>query len=114
MSELGKILEAKQRRKARLDRALAELCSQLRELGALKIILFGSMVRNETDVDSDLDLLVVMPATRRGKEWGRMVYERVECAVASDILVYNERELQEELPVNSFLQEILAFGRALE
>jgi len=34
----------------------------LRELGALKVTLFGSLVSGETDVGSDLDLLVVMPA----------------------------------------------------
>jgi len=63
-------------------------------------------------VGSDLDLLVLMPSTKTGKEWLKEVYRRVERDVATDILVYNEREFRENLPVSHFLQGV-AGGRVL-
>ncbi|HTY91741.1 MAG TPA: hypothetical protein VMC84_11245 [Methanocella sp.] len=43
MSELDKILERKKERKARLQEALESIVSQLKNLGALKIIVFGRL-----------------------------------------------------------------------
>lgn len=113
MSRLEEIRQAKERRKEKLDAALARITEKLMDLGALKVILFGSLAEGEVDVDSDLDLLVIMPATRTGKEWTRLVYDRVDRLVAADILVYNEQEFLEELPVSSFLREVLSSGRVV-
>ncbi|MCS7202697.1 MAG: nucleotidyltransferase domain-containing protein [Dictyoglomus sp.] len=47
---------------------LFNILEELKKLGALKIILFGSLVHGDVDVNSDLDLLVIMPNTKSGKE----------------------------------------------
>ncbi len=83
------------------------IVSQLKNMGSLKIILFGSLAGGDVDVHSDLDLFVIMPDTRTGKEWMDIVYEKVERRAASDIIVYNQKEFQEKLPKSSFLKSVL-------
>jgi predicted nucleotidyltransferase len=112
MSRLKQILVRKEKRKARLLASLDSIVSELRRLGALKIILFGSLIEDNVDVGSDLDLFVLMPATRTGKEWMDLIYETVTREVAADIIVFNEREIREQLPTSSFLQNILK-GRVM-
>lgn len=109
-SRLEHILNRKKRREEKLRAALGSIVDQLRALGALKVVLFGSLARAEVDVGSDLDLLVIMPATRTGEEWTRLVYERLERGVAADIIVYNESEFNAMLPRSSFLREVLRTG----
>ncbi len=106
MSALKEILQKKNKRKKKLESALATMVSQLKKLNALKVILFGSLTEGEVDVTSDLDLLVIMPSNRSGKEWLRLIYENLERDVASDIIVYNQKEFEARLPTCSFLQKI--------
>jgi len=107
MPKLIEFLQRKNERKARLQASLDSIVSQLKSLRALKVILFGSFAKGDVDVNSDLDLLVLMPSTRTGTEWMDTIYEKIERKVASDIIVYNQEELHEKLPTSSFLQNIL-------
>lgn len=107
MPKLKEILQRKIQRRARLQASLDSIVSQLKNLGALKIVHFGSFARGDVDVNSDLDLLVLMPSTKTGKQWMDEIYEKIERKVASDIIVYNQEEFQEKLPTSSFLQNIL-------
>ena len=59
-------------------------------------------------MDSDDDLFVVMPSTKTGKEWMNNVYEKLEWDIACDIIIYNEKEFEKELLINSFLSEIVS------
>lgn len=110
MSRVREIVQLKQERKARLKASLDTIVGQLKNLGAEKIVVFGSFAEGDIDVQSDLDLLVVMPSTRTGKEWTRLVYERVERNIAADIMVYTEGELEEKLPSSRFLQQVTQKG----
>lgn len=89
------------------------IVSQLRNIGASKIILFGSLAKGDVDVNSDLDLLVIMPTTKTGKGWMNLIYENVERKIASDIIVYNREEFEEKLPTSSFLRNIVKSGRVV-
>jgi len=111
MSKLKEISQRKKEREERLKSSLALVTRQLRDLGALKIILFGSLAEGDVDVFSDLDLLVIMPPQKSGKEWTRLIYENMDLGIASDIIIYNEKELQENLAKSSFLRSILNLGR---
>jgi len=113
MSKLKEILQKKKEREERLKSSLDSVVRQLGGLGALRIILFGSLAKEDIDVSSDLDLLVIMPPDKSGKEWMRLVYENVDRGVASDILVYNHRELEESLATSSFLRGILDSGKII-
>lgn len=107
MSKIAEILRRKNERRTRLLTGMDSIVDQLKGMGAVKIVLFGSLMREEVDVNSDLDLFVLMPSTKSGKEWMDLIYDRIERRVASDIIVYNEKEFQEELPWNSLLKSIL-------
>jgi uncharacterized protein len=107
MPELYEILQRKKERKARLQEALESIVGQLKSLGAIKIIVFGSFAQDKVDVNSDLDLFVLMPSTRTGKEWTDMIYDTIERKVASDIIVYNDKEFSERLPASAFLQNVV-------
>lgn len=113
MSKLAEILHRKREREERLKSSLASVTRQLRELGAVKIILFGSLAQEDVDVFSDLDLLVIMPPEKSAKEWARLIYGSVDPAVASDIIIYNQKELEENLAASSFLRSILNSGRTV-
>jgi hypothetical protein len=82
-------------------------------MGCLKIILFGPLATGEVDVNTDLDLLAIMPETKGGKDWSKLIYDKVERDVVSDIIVFNKKELEEELPTNSFLREIVESGKVV-
>jgi len=112
-SRLKDILRRKDERLRKLKSSLESIVKQLRELGALKIIFFGSVVEGEVDVNSDLDLLVIMPSTRSGKEWMKLVYEKTKTEVATDVIVYNHREFEEKLPTSSFLKNVVNTGRVV-
>jgi len=83
------------------------IVEQLKDLGATKIILFGSLARGDVDVNSDVDLFVLMPSSRTGKEWMNFIYERVERKVASKIVVFNQEEFEGKASTSSFLRNVL-------
>jgi predicted nucleotidyltransferase len=113
MQTLREILRKKEARKTDLLVALESIVRQLGNMGALKVIHFGSVARGHVDVHSDLDLLAVMPSTKSGKEWMKLVYEGVERGIASDIIVYNQDEFDQRLPSSSFLRNVLRSGRVV-
>lgn len=113
MSKLKEILEKKDKRKTELKSRLDSIKKQLIDMGALKIVLFGSLANDETDVHSDLDLLVIMPSAKSGKEWMDFFYENLERGCSSDIIVFNQEEFRKKLPKSSFLNEVLNTGKVI-
>lgn len=113
MSRVQEIIERKKIRKEKLKAALESIKHQLIGLGALKIILFGSLNDGNIDRYSDLDLFVVMPSVKTGKEWMNFLYKKIHRDIASDIIVYNEREYNENLNTSSFITEINNTGRII-
>ncbi len=101
--------EREQALRAELERIVAAL----RELGAVKVILFGSVARDEIRASSDLDLIVVMETDEPFLDRFLMVREAVKPQVACDILVYTPEEF-EQMPHHSFLiRTALREGRVL-
>lgn len=80
-----------------------------------KIIVFGSFARNESEWDSDLDLLVVMdtnlPFVERALKI-RGLFDCVPCPM--DVVVYTPDEIAHwrDIP-SSFIHQILSEGRLL-
>lgn len=61
----------------------------------LRIILFGSASRHEMGPDSDLDLLVVMPAGIHHRQVARRVYQSLRgLPLPKDIVVVTEEDIQ--------------------
>jgi predicted nucleotidyltransferase len=113
MPKLKEILQNKIDRENRLKSSMESITRQLVELGALKIILFGSLAEGRVDVYSDLDLLAIMPSEKTGKEWIDLIYENVKRGIAADIIAYNKEEMEKKLPTSSFLQHVLISGRVI-
>ena len=113
MKGTGDLLRDIKQRRDELDLALARILRQLTALGAVKVVLFGSFAEGKTHEYSDLDLLVIMPSTRTGKEWADLIYGTVERGVASDLVVYNLQEYRDMLPQSAFLQGIESSGRVI-
>jgi len=111
LQRLKEISDKISNRKIKLRNCLNLLLKQLKDFGAIKIYLFGSYVRDEIDVNSDLDIFVIMPSNKTGKEWLNFIYSNIERDVASDIIVFNDNEFKNQLSSNSFLDNIIISGR---
>lgn len=109
--DVDKIVRRKTERKELLRSSLDHLLPQLENLGAIKVVLFGSLMDGTTHSRSDLDILVVLPQERSGREWSRLIYENVDLSVAADILIFNANEFAEELETNRFLRQVVEKGR---
>ena len=110
LSSLNEILKRIAARKKLLKGSLDSLVIQLSDIGAIKIVLFGSFARDEVDINSDIDLFVIMPPNRSGREWPNLIYEKIERKTSSDIIVFNLNEYQKELSSNLFLSNIEKTG----
>ncbi len=106
-------LARREHREHALTGELHRISGQLADLGALRVIVFGSYAANTIRSSSDLDIIAVMPSTRTGKEWRRYIPDAVEHEIACDLLVYTEPELIETLPVSSFLRHAISTGRTV-
>jgi predicted nucleotidyltransferase len=96
-----------------LKRELRKISRQLRAMGALKIIVFGSFAEGDVRRSSDLDLFVVMPSQMSGREWLGKIYEEVDREANSDILAFTAEELETAPPVSRFLRHALATGKVI-
>lgn len=110
---LQKIRSRKEIQKRALQRDLEKIRRQLEDMGALKIILFGSYAQGHIRSWSDLDLISVMPSTRTSKEWMRKIYDEVEREVSCDILAYTSEELERTIPISRFLRQALKTGKVI-
>jgi predicted nucleotidyltransferase len=110
---LEDIKARKEARRKALQRSLEHITGQLRDMGALKVIVFGSFASGEITSLSDLDLIVVMPSTQSGREWMGKIYEEVDREVDCDILAYTREELEKMLPVSGILRSALSSGRTV-
>src|SRR5947209_13067994 len=78
-----------------------------------KIILFGSYAYGTPHEDSDVDILVIMPARNQGSKAGRIRWE-VPAPFAMDLIVRTPETLRWRLQEgDSFLREIVSKGKVL-
>jgi predicted nucleotidyltransferase len=78
-----------------------------------KIILFGSYAYGQPDADSDVDILVVMPA-RNELDQAVRIRLAVEAPFAVDLLVRTPKNLAWRLKEGDwFLREVMARGKVL-
>jgi len=93
---LNYILKEKKIREKLLKENLKKILKDLKKLVANKVYLFGSLLKGDIDFYCDIDLFVIMPSTKSGNEWSKIIYEEIEKSVAVDFIVFNEKEFQEE------------------
>ncbi|MEN3187673.1 MAG: HEPN domain-containing protein [Atribacterota bacterium] len=108
--KLEEIVAKKRAREEKLQDALKRIVTQLREWGALKVVLLGSFACGTVDFQSDLDLLVIMPSSQTSKAWIDQIYQHIERGIATDMVIYSQDDFEKMLPESSFLQEIFQSG----
>jgi predicted nucleotidyltransferase len=110
---LQKIRDQKEVRRRKLESELEKIKTQLINMGALKIILFGSYAQGDIRSWSDLDIIAIMPSKRTGREWMAKIYGEIDREVDCDILAYTDEELENAIPVSRFLRYALRTGRLI-
>lgn len=80
-----------------------------------KIILFGSYAYGTPNEDSDVDVMVLMPKSRRlGRRPALKIREKVEANFPVDVLVRDPLFVQERLEEGDcFLEEVMKKGRGM-
>ena len=78
---------------SKVDRLVGEV---VKRVNPLRIVLFGSAARNESGLQSDIDLLVVMPDGTHRRQTAQKLYREIKgLAVPFDIVVATEQDLAE-------------------
>ncbi|MBM3302996.1 MAG: nucleotidyltransferase domain-containing protein, partial [Deltaproteobacteria bacterium] len=75
---LEELHESQDHRRRVLERELESIRRQLVALGALRLVLFGSLAKGRVRRASDLDILAVMPDSRSGRQWTSEIYETLD------------------------------------
>ena len=98
--------------KQKLEGELSRIVESLKQLGAQRIILFGSLARGRIRVSTDIDLIAVFDDQMTFKERMKHVYSHLDAREAVDILAYNEDESEQIRNKPSF-RHVLRNARAL-
>ena len=96
----------------KLRTELNRLVTELVELGAQLIVLFGSAARGELDLFSDIDLFVVLETDLPFIERTVWLYEQLH-PEAADIICYTPSEFAQLKDKKPFLKHILSEGVVL-
>lgn len=94
---------------------IAELSDRIaREFRPERIILFGSYAWGQPTVESDVDLLVVLPFEGEAAHKAAEILRRANLSVPVDLLVRTPEQVRQRLAWNDFfLREILEKGKVL-
>jgi len=96
----------------RLQTEIDSLVEQLQTLGAVKVILFGSLARGEMSLFSDIDLLALFHRQQSARELTRWVYQHLHAHEAVDILAWDTQAFQ-QVRQRPFFRKILQEGKVL-
>jgi predicted nucleotidyltransferase len=88
------------------------LATEAAALGVQRVILFGSLVRDEDGLMSDLDVLIVWDTPLNFLERTVELYRRLQPRVATDLLVYTPAEM-ERMAHTPLVRRALQEGRVL-
>lgn len=98
--------------RARLQAEAQRLADQLKAVGAVKVILFGSLARDDISLFSDIDLLALFEGDRSARDLSRWVYQNIDTGESVDVIAYNLNafELARQRP---FFRHILQHSKVL-
>jgi len=96
----------------RLRQEVQRLTAAAVALGVQRVILFGSLVRHDGYLTSDLDLLIVWDTPLGFLDRTVELYRRLQPRVAADFIAYTPAEM-ERMSHTPFVRRVLAEGRVL-
>jgi len=109
---IHRLKEAKEKHLYNLQVELNRIKSKLIEMGAHKIILFGSAAREELGLMSDIDLIVVIESNKDFVERLAYYYQEIQ-PIDADILIYTPKEFIRMMEDNLFLQHVIKQGKLI-
>ena len=92
-----------------LEKAIYSIIS----LNPEKVVLFGSLGREDVYLRSDIDLLIIWKTDLPFLERLQVFYDAINPNVAMDILVYTPEEIEKLYRKNKFIAKVLDEGRVL-
>jgi len=96
-----------EKRRTELETELKRIKQKLIEIGAKKIVVFGSYVHGNIHPYSDLDILAIIPSKLPFVK--RMLHINRQILSIANIIVYTPKEFETKRH-NWFIQEILKEG----
>ncbi len=102
-----------EKRKQRLEGELERVLPKIIELGAQKVILFGSLATGNVGRASDIDLIIVKDTDKRFMDRLDEFYVGLEPNVGMDILVYTPAEFEEMKVTSSLVRRAIREGKVL-
>ena len=109
---IHRLKEAKEVHLHNLHKELNRIKSKLIEMGAHKIILFGSAARKELGLMSDIDLIVVIDSNKDFIERLSHFYQKIQ-PIDADLLIYTPQEFTRMMEENLFIQHVLKQGKII-
>lgn len=91
---------------------MARLTAAAAALGVQRVIVFGSMAKEQAGLTSDLDLLIVWDTPLDFLARTAELYRQLQPRVALDLLVYTPDEMA-RMAQTPFIQKALESGRVL-
>ena len=84
------------------------------QFGAQQVILFGSYAYGTPSVDSDVDLLVVMPFEGRSVDESVKIRMTLKPGFPVDLLIRTPEKIQERIELgDTFLEDIVKNGQVM-
>ena len=91
----------------------ADIVASFLPFNPVKIILFGSMARDDHDEDSDVDVIVVYNSDKKFLDRLAELYENWSLPRGVDILAYTPMEFEEMLEESSFIVDAVNTGKVI-
>ncbi len=100
-------------RRRALKSELKRVVNELKKAGVKRIILFGSLAKDDIGPASDIDLIVVQETKKRFMDRLLELYEVINPRYALDLLVYTPSEYDEMKENSIFMKRIMNEGELL-
>ena len=102
-----------EKRKGALEKELERIIPLLINLGAKKVILFGSLSAGKVHRSSDIDLVVVRESSERFLDRPDEFYREIRPNFGVDLFIYTPEEFEAMKEKSPFLSRVLRQGRIL-
>ena len=103
---IQKVRVLKEKHLKELEQELNRVISELINIGVIKLIQFGSSVREELSLTSDIDLIVIIKTDQNFLERSAEIYKKVKPKDV-DLLIYTPIEFKRMKEENLFIQHVL-------
>ena len=107
----------------KIDKLLVEITQRLKEIDPYKVVLFGSVTKQNNDEDSDIDLLVILNSDKISQNYDEKMEKKLlvrnaiwdlSKQIPIDLLVYTRKEFEIIMNnKNSFFRELEKTGKTI-